>query len=53
MRRQQPPLFAAPGIERDNQLEPDIPAHIIDALALFSNGSDRTAVIGQKILIVT
>ncbi len=45
-------LFAVRKIERDNQFEPDIPAHIIDALALLSNCSYSASVVGQKILIV-
>jgi hypothetical protein len=45
-------LFAARKIERDNKLEPDIPAHIIDPLALLSNCSDSASVVRQKILIV-
>jgi hypothetical protein len=45
-------LFAARKSERDDQFEPDISTHIIDALALSGNCSNSASVVRQKILIV-
>jgi hypothetical protein len=44
--------FAARRVERDNEFEPDISAHIIDPLVLLGDRSYSASVVGQKILIV-